>query len=289
MYSDTEIDALDVFAILDSQDDLFHMRDSPRSSDNPALGVVSHSPPLEDVIPDSPGSICMLPEDFDIPDIPNIYPVSHENIAEGPQQGGSIPNSPGSVCMLPEDFDIPDIPNIYPVSRENITEGPQQGVSIPNSPGSSCLLPEDFYIPDIPMHFPISPKDIPPSLDPYTIPDSSNDVPPSLFPVADLPEIFNVQPEQGPSNVETQRQRESAAERSLQTLKTNLMPYLPILLSRTSLLRAQLGQLIMERDMTRGYLDGAVTKILEIDRYLLGLRALQLIRGEGVHDEQAGV
>jgi hypothetical protein len=246
MYSDTEIDDLDVLDFLVAQDDLSRMGDSPRPSNNPALDVMSHSPPLEDV---------------------------------------NIPDSPGSICILPDDFDIPDIPN----SREDIAEGPQLDVDIPDSPGSVCMLPDDFYIPDIPNHCPLSPNDIPPPLNPYTILDFPNDVPPCPLSIADLPEISNAQPEQGSSRGETQRQHESAAERSLKTLKTNLIQYLPVLLTRTSLLRAQLAQLIMERDMTSGYLDGAVTKILEMDRYLHGLRALQLIRGEGVHDEEARV
>jgi hypothetical protein len=158
--------------------------------------------------------------------------------------------------------------------------------NIPDSPGSMCILPDDFYIPDIPNPYPLSPDHIPPSSILQTIPDSPDDVLPDSHLMHN---VSNPQPEPGPSRVEPQEEQESAAERSFKALKKNLLPYLPILLTRTSLLRAQLTQLIMERDMTASYLDGSVTKILEIDRYLHGLRALQLLKGEGVRDEEAGM
>lgn len=215
MYSDTEMDALDVFAILDAQEDLYCIGDSQTltPSEGPPLDH-THSPLLEDV-------------------------------------------------------DIPDSPN------------------------SICILPDDFYIPDIPNPYPLSPDDIPASSNPHTIPESPNATDPlqNLMDVCSIPSrprsiVSSPQTEAGPSNIEPPRERESAAERSFKTLTRNLLPYLPVLLTRTSLLRAQLTQLIMERDMTVSYLDGSVTKILEIDRYLHGLRALQLIRGEEVRDQE---
>ena len=114
-----------------------------------------------------------------------------------------------------------------------------------------------------------------------------NEIPPSPILTTNLhPTISNTQPEAGPLRIERQLQTKSTAEcQSLNILRRNLTPYLPVVLSRTSLLRAQLAQLIMERDFTKGHLDEAVTHIAELDRYLKGLRAFQLIRQEGLRDE----
>lgn len=241
MYSDTEMEALDVFAILDSQADLFCIGDSQTPSEGQLLDRTSHSPLLEDVdFPDSPGSVCMLPDDFYIPDIANPYPIAPDHIpASSNLHPPDLPDDvlPDSHLMLNPHHTLHEI-------QESITDlrrGP---------------------IEDLMDVCPIPPQ-------PLSI-------------------VSNPQPEPGPSRVEPQRQQESAAERSFKALKKNLLPYLPVLLTRTSLLRAQLTQLIMERDMTTSYLDGSVTKILEMDRYLHGLRALQLIRGEAVHDREVG-
>ena len=70
-------------------------------------------------------------------------------------------------------------------------------------------------------------------------------------------------------------------------IERNLIPYLPVILSRTSLLRAQLAQLIMEKDFIKGQIDIALTHVAEVDRYLYGLRALQVMRQEGCSAEEA--
>jgi hypothetical protein len=244
MYSDTEMDALDVFAILDSQVDLFCIGDSQTPSEGPLLDRT------EDVnIPDSPGSICMLPDDFYIPDIPNPYPVSPHHILPSSILQ-TIPDSPDHV--------IPDSP-LMRNGDHTLREIPE-----------SLTQAEGFHHSDL-RRGPI---------------EDLMDI--CAIPLRPLSVVSNPQPEPGPSRLEPERQQESTAERSFKALKKNLLPYLPVLLTRTSLLRAQLAQLIMERDMMASYLDGSVTKILEIDRYLHGLRALQLIRGEGVRDEEAG-
>lgn len=286
MYADTDMDDLDVFAILDGQDDLFCIGDSPGQ-----LDLRAPSPTEQDVnMADSPRSICILADDFYTPDITNPLDIS---LPDHVSPLSHIPGSPTIPLDHTQDTEGFDIPDLSPSPVERPT---QAGFDIPALSPSPVECPTQAAF-DIPTLSP-SPVDRPmqagfdiPDLSPRPQDDLMDMCKLSSFPLTkpDLHEISNAQPEPGPSSVETQVDHECAAERSLKTLKQNLLPHLPILLTRTSLLRAELTQLMMEKEMTTCYLDGAVTKILEMDRYLNGLRALQRIREERVRDEEAGV
>jgi hypothetical protein len=308
MYSETDMDDMDVFAILDAQDDLFCIGDSRGQ-----LDLRAPSPTRQDVnMADSPRSICILADDFYTPDIENPFAISPDDIPPSSDLC-TIPDfpdhlSPPRHIQDTEGFDIPhlspspverpmqagfDIPDLSPSPVERPM---QAGFDIPDLSPSPVERPMQagFDIPDLSP----SPVERPMQAD-FDIPDLSPRPQDNLmemcklspFPltIPDLHEISNARPEPGPSRVEPQLDHECAAERSLKTLKKNLLPHLPILLSRTSLLRAELTQLLLEKEMTTCYLDGAVTKILEMDRYLNGLRALQRIREERVRDEEAGM
>jgi hypothetical protein len=272
MYSETDMDDMDVFAILDAQDDLFCIGDSRGQ-----LDLRAPSPTRQDVnMADSPRSICILADDFYTPDIENPFAISPDDIPPSSDLC-TIPDfpdhlSPPRHIQDTEGFDIPHL-SPSPVERPM-----QAGFDIPDLSPSPVERPmqADFDIPDL------SPRPQDNLMEMCKL---------SPFPltIPDLHEISNARPEPGPSRVEPQLDHECAAERSLKTLKKNLLPHLPILLSRTSLLRAELTQLLLEKEMTTCYLDGAVTKILEMDRYLNGLRALQRIREERVRDEEAGM
>jgi hypothetical protein len=317
MYSDTDMDDLDVLAILDCQDDLVCIGDSPGQLD-------LRAPTRQDVnMFDSPRSICILPDDFYTPDVANPCAISPDDIPP-PSDLRTIPDFPDHVSPprhIPgsptialdhtqdtQGFDIPDLSpspverptqagfDIPDLSPSPVERPMQAGFDIPDlSPSPvECPMQAGFDIPDLspsPVERPMQAGFDIPDLSPRPQDDLMEMCKLSPFPltIPDLHEISNARPEPGPSRVEPQLDHECAAERSLKTLKKNLLPHLPILLSRTSLLRAELTQLILEKEMTTCYLDGAVTKILEMDRYLNGLRALQRIREERVRDEEAGV
>jgi hypothetical protein len=242
--------------------DCFNIPPSP----NPAADFdfeISDTPPETDIfdIPDLPPSPIADPMDlFDIPSSPNPATGLLE-ISTAETDVFDIPDLPPSPIADPMDFfDIPPSPNPAPNLH----------------PGMLNTVPETdvFDIPDLPLS---------PIADQMDV----CDLPPSPFPAPNLhPGIPNTVPHAGPSTVDTQLEDENTAERrSLKTLRKNLIPYLPVILSRASLLRAQLAQLITERDFIKGQIDGAVTRIAEVDRYLYGLRALQLMRQEGPSEE----
>jgi len=240
--------------------------------------------PTQDVIPPSFSCYTQHEPDLDlftIPDSPNIFPVDRTggNISESPiVPSGSIPAGQDSIQF--RQTDIVDIPDSPPSPIEDFGSIPASSPIddfgfIPACQDSiSFLQTELLDIPDLPLS---------PIADQMDV----CDLPPSPFPAPNLhPGIPNTVPHAGPSTVDTQLQDENTAERrSLKTLRKNLIPYLPVILSRASLLRAQLAQLITERDFIKGQIDGAVTRIAEVDRYLYGLRALQLMRQEGPSEE----
>ena len=237
-------------------------------------------------IPDSPKSFPMSPDDVDlyaIPDSPTILPLDRAelNLFSIPDSPTALPEAPVSHPMSHspslDAFDLPDSPNLF---------------NIPDSPKSFPILPDDidlYAIPDSPNIVPLDHAHLPPS----PIEDLMDvcNIPPSPLPAADLhPAIPNTLPDAGPSMVDPQPQDESAPERHrMKILRQNLTPFLPVILSRASLLRAQLAQFITERDFIKGRHDDTVTHIAELDRYLYGVRALQLMRQEERHDEEAGM
>ena len=248
--------------------DCFNIPPSP----NPAADFnleISDTPPETDVfdIPDLPPSPIADPMDlFDIPSSPNPATGLLE-ISNTPAESDvfDIPDLPPSPIAEPMDFfDIPPSPNPAP----NLHPGMLNTVS----------ETDIFDIPDLPLS---------PNADQMDV----CDLPPSPFPTPNLhPGIPNTVPHAGPSTVDTQLQDENTAERrSLKTFRQNLIPYLPVILSRASLLRAQLAQLIRERDLIKGQIDGAVTRVAEVDRYIYGLRTLQLMGQEGLGDEEADI
>jgi hypothetical protein len=202
-----------------------------------------------------------------------------------------IPNTPDRLSIPPQDvqsahfsfpsqldvdldfYRIPDSPVIPPVDLmacripDSATIVPSHSMSVqqPEDP-LQMLDTEVFNISDSPPLTPMA--DL---MDLCDIPNS---------PPAEVhPEAQNSVVDTGPSNVDSRDLGRNTAEgQSLKTMSKNLVPYLPIILSRASLLRAQLAQVIMERDFVRGQIDMGVTRIAEVDRYLYGLRALQLMR-----------
>jgi len=219
----------------------------------------------------------MLPDDvFDIPDSPKCSPISTEDVA--PQTFSFSTQHEAHLDL----FTIPDSPTTLPVGR---TKGhiPES----PNVPSGSIPAGQDS------IQFPQTEVFDIPDLPPSPIDELMDlcDIPPSTILPADVhPEIPHTSLEAGPSMVDPQLHNENPAERrSLKMIRKNLIPYLPVILSRASLLRAQLAQLITERDFIKGQIDGAVTRIAEVDRYLYGLRALQLMRQEGLGDEEASM
>jgi len=197
----------------------------------------------------------------------------------------AIPNSPTLELVSPSTeldlFDIPDTPKSLPIP----TDG-----RVPDSPS----VPPQFIHPgQDPVHmqetevFDVSDSPLSPMADLMDF----CDIPNSPILAAEVhPGIQNPVADAGPSIIDTQLQEENTAERpSLKTIGRNLIPYLPIILSRASLLRAQLAQLITEKDFIKGQIDGALTRVAEVDRYLYGLRALQLMRQEGRSDEEAAM
>ena len=232
----------------------------------------------------------------------------------------AIPNSPTSELVSPSTeldlFDIPDTPKSLPIPTEDVQPpifsfSSQHDMdldlyTIPDSPNIPPADRTDGRVPDSPS---VPPQFIHPGQDPVQMQETEvldiSDSP--LSPMADLmdfcdipnspilaaevhPGIQNPVADAGPSIIDTQLQEENTAERpSLKTIGRNLIPYLPIILSRASLLQAQLAQLITEKDFIKGQIDGALTRVAEVDRYLYGLRALQLMRQEGRSDEEAAM
>ena len=255
--------------------------DSP--FDIPASPICSPIP-TQDVIPPSFSCYTQHEPDLDlftIPDSPNIFPVDRTggNISESPiVPSGSIPAGQDSIQFRQTDIvDIPDsppspiedfgsIPASSPIDDFNFIPACQDSIRF--------LQTELFDIPNLP------PSPIDDLMDVCAIPPSP------ILAAGVHPEIPHASLDAGSSTVDPQLQDENTAEhRSLRTLRKNLIPYLPVILSWASLLRAQLSQLITERDFIKGQIDGAVTRIAEVDRYLYGLRALQLMRQEGPSEE----
>lgn len=280
-------DDVDIFSIPDSEVNYSALEVSPAHrkslhkdlSDLPAASSSSTGVNLF-AIPDSPTSKLVSPSTeldlFYIPDTPKSSPIPTEDV-----QHTTFPFSSQHDADL-DLYRIPDSPNIPPLDRT------------------------DNRIPDSPI---VLSHVIPTGQDPIQLLETANFMisDSQLSPMADLmeiceipnspileavvhPEIPDPAVEAGPSIVDTQLQGNNTTDRlSLKTIGRNLIPYLPVILSRASLLRAQLAQLITEKEFIKGQIDEAVTRIAEVDRYLYGLRALQLVRQEGCRDEEAGM